>query len=174
MVSWQKSPSGKGMKQIDLTIPQGAIFSEDGTHRYSLWRIWSQSKPFLMFCGLNPSKAGQINNDPTVTRMMSRSYKEGYGGLFVGNLYSYVSTDPKALIGNNGCFNQETDYYIKLMSELSERQLCGWGSFPAVKFRDCEVFKLMTEPYCLGVNGDGQPKHPLYIGYNVPMIKYKP
>ncbi len=161
------------MRNIDLSVSQGAIFSDGGKHRYALWRVWSQSKKLLMFCGLNPSTANQIHNDPTITRMMNRAYKEGYGGLLVGNLYSYVSTNPTILIENDNRFNEETDEYLRLMIGLSEKQLCGWGSFIAAKKRAGEVLKMMASPYCVGINSDGQPKHPLYVSYDTPMIKYE-
>ena len=54
-----------------------------------------------------------------------------------------------------------------------EKQLCGWGSFKAVQDRAKEVYTLLPNPYCLGVNSDGNPKHPLYIGYDVEMVKYE-
>lgn len=160
------------MRNIDLTIPKGAIFSDDGKYRYALWRVWNIHRPLLMQIGLNPSRAGAVRNDPTVTRNMSRAYKYGYGGLLQANLYAYVSTVPKVLLGDGDFVGEFTDDYLRLMVSMSSRQLCGWGSFPPVAERAPIVFAMLTEPYCLSVNADGEPKHPLYISYGTPMEKY--
>ena len=157
---------------IDLNILKGAIFSDDHKYRYALWRVWNLHKPMLMLIGLNPSTAGELNDDPTITRSMVRANKTGYGGLLMGNLYAYVSTDPKILLGMGDFVGELTDYYLKRMIAMSRRQLCGWGSFPPVVKRAPIVLGMIAEPYCLGVNADGQPKHPLYIGYGVQMKKY--
>jgi len=159
---------------IDLQSPKGAIFSEDRKFRYSLWRMWGREKP-LLFIGLNPSTANEIKNDATITRSMSRAVKLGFGGLLVGNLYSLVSTNPKELLGDGDfghAIGEFNDYYLREMVRLSGQIICGWGSFPAAKLRVETVIKMIPEPYCLGVNADGQPKHPLYIGYDTPMIKF--
>jgi hypothetical protein len=162
------------MKEIDLTVPQGAIFSEDGKYRYALWRVWSTIRKPLCFNGLNPSTANHTMNDPTVIRLMFRADNAGFGGLLVSNLYGLVSSDPSVLLDNGQAVGTETDSYIRQMIELADgKVLCGWGSFPAVKLRAETVLKMIPKPYCLGVNKDGQPKHPLYIGYEVPMVKYK-
>jgi hypothetical protein len=58
------------------------------------------------------------------------------------------------------------------MVKLSACQLCGWGSFKQVVNRAPIVYPMLTNPVCLGVNADGNPKHPLYIGYDVPMKRY--
>jgi len=160
------------MKQIDLEIPKGAIFSDDRQYRYTLWRVWNVTKLPLMAIGLNPSIASEISDDPTITRLMSRAYKVGYGGLLMGNLYAFVSTNPDRLLDNSEAIGELTDYYIRQMVKLSEAQLCGWGSFKPVIKRADEVYKMLNNPYCLGVNTDGQPKHPLYISYKTPMVKY--
>lgn len=162
------------IKQIDLSIPKGAIFSEDRKYRYALWRVWNPNKPYLMTIGLNPSVASELKDDPTITRLQARAYKEGYGGLLMSNLYAYVSTNPDNLLNNGNAVGELTDHYIRQMVELTECQLCGWGSFKAVLERAQEVYPLLSNPFCLGVNADGQPKHPLYVAYDVPMIPYKP
>lgn len=157
---------------LDLSNPKGAIFSEDGHFRYALWRVWSGIRPLLLLIGLNPSKAGAIRNDPTITRAIIRADKTGYGGLLMANLYGYVSTDPNALLADGDRIGELTDYYLGQMIAMSERQLCGWGSFAPVVKRAPIVLGMIKEPYCLGINADGQPKHPLYVGYDVPMIRY--
>lgn len=164
------------MRTIDLAIPKGAIFSEDRKYRYALWRVWSLTLRPMMLIGLNPSKANEIMNDPTVVRSMTRAANEGYGGLLMANLFAMVSTDPRVLLTTT--FNTvgvDTDAYLRQMLDLSGgKAVCAWGSFSATKLRSAEVLKMIPEPYCLGVNGDGQPKHPLYIGYNIPIKKYTP
>ena len=161
------------IKPIDLSIPTGAIFSEDRKYRYALWRVWNPNKPLILTIGLNPSLASELKDDPTVTRLMSRAYKTGYGGLLMSNLYAFVSTNTNALLNNGNAVGELTDYYIKEMEKLSEVQLCGWGSFKPVIHRASEVYKMLANPFCLGVNADGQPKHPLYIAYDVKMVKYE-
>lgn len=160
------------MKDIDLSIPKGAIFSDDRKYRYALWRVWNIRRPILLQICLNPSKAGALNNDPTITRGEVRSSKMGFGGLLQANLYGYISTIPKVLLGEGDFVGEENDNYIRLMIAMSSRQLCGWGSFPPVLKRAPIVLAMLTEPYCLGVNADGQPKHPLYISYETRMRKY--
>ena len=160
------------MIEIDTTLAKGAIFSEDRRYRFALWRIWRPNKTLLMAIGLNPSVAGEVKDDPTITRLMSRAFKAGYGGFLMSNLYAFVSTNPDKLLNNANAVGELTDYYIKEMVELSDRQLCGWGSFKAVAQRADEVFKMLTNPVCLGFNIDGNPKHPLYIGYDKPMVLY--
>jgi len=160
------------MREIDLNILKSAIFSDDGKYRYALWRVWNINRPMLMQIGLNPSKAGAEINDPTVTRNMIRSYNCGYGGLFQANLYAYVSTVPEVLLGDGDFIGEFTDDYMRRMISMSSRQLCGWGSFPPVAKRAATVLAMLKEPYCLGINKDGQPKHPLYISYDSPMVRY--
>jgi len=161
------------MKSIDLTAPKGAIFSDDRKYRYALWRVWNPNKPLLQTVGLNPSVAGEIKDDPTITRLMSRAYQTGYGGLLMSNLYAFISTNPDRLLSNGNTVGEFTDYYLKEMIRMSDKQLVGWGSFKPVKERAVEVLKMIPEPYCLGVNSDGQPKHPLYVSYETPMVRYE-
>ncbi len=161
------------MKTIDLSTPKSAIFSDDRKYRFALWRIWSGIKPYLTVIGLNPSVANEFRDDPTITRNIVRAYRTGFGGMFMANLYAYISTDPTELLKEGDFVGELTDYYLKEMIKLSKQTLCGWGSFPAVKNRADIVLGMLSEPYCLGVNKDGQPKHPLYISYETPIIKYE-
>lgn len=159
------------MQQIDFTILKGAIFSDDRKYRYALWRIWNPNRKILMMVGLNPSRANEFANDPTITRGIIRADREGFGGFLMANLFAYVSTDPNALLKNEDTVGEFTDYYIEKMVELSSVQLCGWGSFKPVVKRCTQVFSMLKQPYCLGINADGNPKHPLYVAYDIPMIK---
>ena len=158
--------------KIDFNLLTGAVFSDDEKYRYALWRIWHREKKPLLFIGLNPSTANQSTNDPTITRLVARAYEEGFGGLLVGNLYALVSSCPDVLLRNDESIGLETDKFLTQMVGMANRVLCGWGSFPAVKSRVANVLSLIPSPFCLCVNYDGQPKHPLYVAYRVKMTEY--
>jgi len=161
------------MLEIDLQLPKGAIFSADRKYRYALWRVWNPNKSLLLGIGLNPSKADSIIDDPTITRLMRRSGYLGFGGFLMANLYAYVSTVPRVLLEDGDHVGELTDYYLQKLITLSERQLCCWGSFKPVINRAPQVYKMLSNPYCLSINSDGQPKHPLYVGYDTEMVPYK-
>lgn len=160
------------LQKIDLTVPKGAIFTDDRKYRYVLWRVWNPNRKVYMQIGLNPSVANELRNDPTITRGIVRAEHEGYGAFLMANLYGFVSTDPKALLKNDNTVGGLNDYYIREMVKLSDIQLCAWGSFKPVPQRAPAVFEMLKNPYCVGINSDGQPKHPLYVGYDVPLTKY--
>ncbi len=48
-----------------------AIFSPCGQYRYSLSRVWDESKPYALFIGLNPSYADAEKDDRTLSRCIS-------------------------------------------------------------------------------------------------------
>ena len=56
--------------------------------------------------------------------------------------------------------------------------ICAWGKDGRLLGRDRAVLTLLRElgvkPHCLGTNGDGTPKHPLYIAYDVTPVEYQP
>ena len=72
----------------------GAVFSGDWRHRFALWRIWDRTKPLADFVMLNPSKANEKENDPTIKRVKAICERNDFGGFVATNLFSLVSTNP--------------------------------------------------------------------------------
>ncbi len=146
----------------------GAMFSTCNKYRYSLHRIWDQTKPLVMFIGLNPSTANQVDNDPTIRRVMRFAADWGYGGVYMMNLFPLVSTDPSAL---NSFYDSSVHHYHKHVNDGSlimigkkcATVIFAWGSFKIAKERAEEMCKMFPNAEALFVNKDGSPKHPLYV-----------
>lgn len=156
----------------------GAVFSDfNRIFRYALWRIWDKSRSPLLFVGLNPSTATEYQDDPTIVRVARFARDNGYGGLFVGNLFSIVSADPSVLWVKPSFElpGGPNDTAIKRMRELSAATLAGWGNFgDKAGTRPDEVLAIVGKPvFCLGKTKTGQPKHPLYIRASTKFIKYE-
>jgi hypothetical protein len=159
-----------------LAGSSGATFSEDRLYRYSLWRIWDEHKPRILFLMLNPSTADETTNDPTVERCQRRAVKWGFGGLYVGNIFAFRSTDPRALYKCVDPIGRNNDYTIGAMIVASELVVCGWGEHGAYLSRGLQVRIVIAQhgktPFALKVNKSGQPAHPLYIPYSAEPVEY--
>jgi hypothetical protein len=59
----------------------GAGFSPCRRWRYTLWRIWDDTRPYCAFIGLNPSTATETVNDPTVSRCINYARDWKCGGM---------------------------------------------------------------------------------------------
>jgi hypothetical protein len=71
-----------------------ATFSDCRKFRYTLTRVWDETKPIVAFIGLNPSTADESVDDPTIRRCIGFAKSWGYGGLLMLNLYAYRATKP--------------------------------------------------------------------------------
>ena len=63
----------------------GAIINKN--KRYSLWRIWNQNLPKVLYVMLNPSLANDSQDDRTIRRLNYFTKKFGFGGFFSLEIY---------------------------------------------------------------------------------------
>lgn len=162
---------------IDLTQATGAIFSDDKKHRFVLWRYWKPGRPFILFIGLNPSRANEFFNDPTIKRCISFAKREGYGGMLFGNLYSLKSPNPAVIKHDLEGANHPNHYrYLVGMLDLCSTVVPCWGSWDFISDAESHVRSLIRSAgrpvMCFGTNRDGRPKHPLYLKSDCPLIPY--
>lgn len=156
----------------------GAKFSPCGKYRSLLWRIWDDSLPLLMMLMLNPSKAGGVDSDPTVTRQIERAKRLGCGGLLVANAHDIVSTDPRILKDHPKPISEDCDSEIMLAAERTSASggfiVCAWGKHCSEQ-RAWGIVRMLARHklWCLGLNNDGSPEHPLYKKYDLPLIRYR-
>jgi len=153
------------------TIESGAVFSKCLKYRFRLWRIWDRTKKSLLFLLLNPSKAGIKINDPTVTRCMQRARLLGFGGIEVCNLFAYRATNPRDMKQAPNPVGMNNNLHILYAARKCGMVIAGWGTHGSFLRRDREVRmylrKCGVEMFQLGLTKDGQPRHPLYVGYKV-------
>lgn len=151
----------KGIDSQSL-IDSGVLFSKDRKHRFKLWRIWDETKPNCLFVLHNPSTADETKNDPTIRRCIQFAKSWGFGGVFIGNCFSFRSTDPKGLLGKT--FEEiapiENIRHIQAMAAKCETHILAHGEF-AVKVSSPTVFK--GNWHYLKLTKAGNPCHPLYL-----------
>lgn len=150
-----------------------AQFSKDGTHRYSLSRIWDKSKPLIMFIGLNPSTANADTNDPTIESVIRISKHNGYGGFYMMNCWPYITSNPKLLLimPMTTTINNEQ---LVIVSRLCQDVVFAWGNFKVVSKhgRDKELKEMFPRALTIGLNKNGSPKHPLFQKGTSTLIKF--
>lgn len=147
-----------------------ARFSDCGKHRIVLSRIWDKSKGVVMFIGLNPSTANAKDDDPTIRRVRQMAKSWGYGGVFMMNLFTYISTDPKQLNMEDGNVS-DADWWLRHFGNSSEQVIFAWGNFKVLG-RDIEVKSMFENAKALHINKNGSPKHPLYVKSDVQPVNY--
>ncbi len=160
--------------QIDKE-PSGAVFAEDRTHRLYLWRRWNTNLPWIMFIGLNPSTADERLNDPTVRRCIGFAEKWGYGGIFMCNVFTLVSSDPKKL-NTEPPLVMGVNLAMRVIRRRSEKAVAAWGGL-IVKVRGWEdrvdrITQDLAPLHCLGLTKQDHPRHPLYLPGNTELEEF--
>ncbi len=167
-----------GNQQQSFAVKSGAKFSEDRVYRPMLWRIWDEAKPPLVICMLNPSKAGELESDPTVTRQIERAVRLGCGSLIVVNAFDVVATDPRDMKRHPKPNSDQNDGEIALACALAVAKggivIAAWGSHAAHRGRHAELLALLRNIplQAVALTKDGYPGHPLYISYDVAPFPY--
>ena len=149
----------------------GAIFSADRFYRYSLFRYWNPNLPKLTYVLLNPSRADEVMDDPTVKRCVVRAFLLDFGAIEIVNLFAMRSTYPYSLVTAPDPIGPLNEISIANAIRNSKLTICGWGKNG--KLRDQgeivlnQIRFLGQIPHALKLNKDGSPQHPLYLSYKI-------
>ncbi len=162
----------------ELRGETGAVFSTCERYRYALWRIWNPQLPTLIFVGLNPSTADERTEDPTIRRILSFAARDGAGALLMLNLFAWRATNPKELYSVEDPVGPVYRPVVErwLAQVRHAKLVVGWGAHgalrrrPDVQHRSGAVFLGARRPYCFGLTSNGQPKHPLYLADDTPLV----
>jgi hypothetical protein len=147
-----------------------AIFSDCGKYRYLLVRVWNpELKPLVCF-GLNPSTANAESDDPTIKNLVRLLQNEGYGSLYMMNLFALVSPYPDDLRTCPDPVKENDDWIAKIC--MGQDVAFCWGNFKQAEYRAKKVKKMFNTAKCFGKNANGSPKHPLYLKSNTKLIDY--
>jgi hypothetical protein len=159
----------EGRQLAFLETGSGAKFSPCRTWRYFLRREWSSASK-VAFIMLNPSTADETQDDPTIRRCIGYAKAWGYGGLVVGNIFAFRSTDPRGLLTAADPVGPDNDYWLANIG-LGTDTICAWGTHGKLQERGAKVLKLLrsngAKPMALKLTTGGQPSHPLYLAGNL-------
>ncbi len=104
-------------------ITTGAIII--GCYRYTLWRIWDEHKPRVLFVLLNPSTANAIQDDATLRRCIHFARSWSYGSLEIVNLFALRATNPIHLRQAADPIGPCNDLYIREAAARATLLICG-------------------------------------------------
>jgi hypothetical protein len=143
-------------------MKKGANISDCGTYRYFLTRDWDETKPLVMYIGINPNTADDKIDNPTITRLIHFSKEFGYGGMIMTNLFAYRSPKPDTLLTVPDPVGPKNDVNIFLGSTYCKDVVFMWGDSPTLG-REKRVIKMFPNALCFGLSKKGNPKHCLYL-----------
>jgi hypothetical protein len=149
----------------------------------------SKMEQYVQFIGLNPSTADEVQDDPTVRRCIDFAKRWGFGSLCMTNAFAFRATDPDVMMAEPhpiappaetrktflGVVNLN-DYWISEVAGRATLIVAAWGKDGAHLYRGQKV-KLLFDGlalrlHCLGTNGNGTPKHPLYLRADLQPVPY--
>ena len=149
--------------------PSIALYSDCETYRYALTRTWDVDGRRLLFIMLNPSKATEVQNDPTIERCERRARALGYGSFRACNIFALRETDPHKMRKHSDPNGPENDIVLLEACEWADDVLCAWGAHGTHLGRGWQVEETLRKAdfnlLSLGQTKGGHPRHPLYIAY---------
>jgi len=174
----------KGKSRIALTgVRASADVSPCGRWRRSLVRDWTppgQAPRAILWVGMNPSTADAQVDDPTCAREQGFSRAWGFTRYLKGNALDWRATFPGDIpLDPALACTPEGHRALERMAQEAEIIVAGWGKLPPklahLSRGAADVLLASGKPiFCLGRNGDGSPKHPLYLKKTTPLIPFTP
>lgn len=138
----------------------------------------------LVVIGVNPSEAGADGDDNTSAKCITFAEREGANGLVMVNLTPEITKEPELLGRTLMPYGSSDEHWAAVEAALCENGVAfvaGWGKPPRAlgSYRDRvrQVINIAhdcgRDLVCFGTNGDGSPKHPLYLPASTPLVPWK-
>ena len=163
-----------------------AVLSADGLHRLRLDREVQESGPVFAYFGINPSTADAERDDPTVKKLREFTRINGGSRFIVANVFSYRSTDVRALkkIDVRACNTWESLVHLGNVIAEADILVPMWGDVAKVSARHRGTVLALLETLerlapslgkkllHFGVTQGGSPRHPQYLPYSTPLTPW--
>lgn len=163
----------KGKSRIALVgVHAEADVTPCGRWRRRLVRDWTaadEAPRTILWVGMNPSTADATTDDPTCTREQGFSRLWGYTRYLKGNVLDWRATFPSDVPLDPNLASTPTNHAtIESMAKEATLIVAAWGKLPRTLAHLARpaagvLHRSGTPIVCLGRNGDGSPKHPLYL-----------
>lgn len=147
-------------------------------HRLFLTRVWNDDKPIVCFIGLNPSTANEHDNDATINRLIGFADYNGYGGIYMLNLFTLVTSKPDELVNEayHNLYPNWRKYFIEAQQKCDAFVFMYGDIARKTKEHGKERIEWMrkhiSQPKCFKVTQRGYPIHPLYLPKGTKFIPY--
>jgi len=125
---------------------------------------------------LNPSTADAARDDPTIRRCIGFAAREGHGGVEILNLFAFRATLPADLKAAADPIGADNDRHLDALFATHREVLAAWGVHGAFGARAEAVRRMAANRNvtlrCLGRTAAGQPRHPLYVAADSPLLPF--
>lgn len=157
-----------------------AVISPCRLYRYRLERTVAMTGPVYAFFGINPSTAGANLDDATVRKWIGFTKVWGGSRFIVGNVFAFRATDVKDLAAVVDPFGDDiADHATAIIGEADILVPC-WGRTDKVPPQLRYAFDVLMDALVssgkpvmhFGLTKGGDPKHPLMLGYDTPLIAW--
>jgi hypothetical protein len=157
-----------------------AVFSPCRTWRYWLERDVAPAGLTFVYFGVNGSTADETSEDQTSRKWIEFTRRNGGRRYIAVNPFAYTATDVRELATAEDPVGPSNDRFIlEAMIEADVLVPC-WGSRaklpPKLRpelDRHLEFILNWGVPVLtFGFTQDGDPKHPLMLGYSTPMLPW--
>lgn len=149
------------------------VYSHDKNHRYAYSLTWSANQDHLLWVMLNPGTGeSEGRRRTTFERCKKWSKAMGYGGLLFGNVFSRRSKSARELLKLQPGPDAKNNDALLLLSALAAEIIVAWGDDGARSDQPARLCGILTSPKCFGYTNNGQPRHPLYVPQNTPLVSW--
>ncbi|WP_104525490.1 DUF1643 domain-containing protein [Blastococcus atacamensis] len=173
--------AGHGLVDLPGTSPDGLperyLYSPDMVFRYAFGRWWGDPDlpSTVVWVLLNPATGDtERRRRPTLDRCIGRSRDMGATGLLIVNLFAYRHTDPRMIRSTADPVGPAGDDALRAFTGAAATTVAAWGSHGSWRGRSSHVAPLLADPVCLGTTAGGEPRHPLYVPADAPLVPWRP
>ena len=153
------------------------LYSRDMLFRYAFGRWWGSTDiaTTAVWVLLNPATGDtERRRRPTLDRCISRSRDIGHTGVVIVNLFAFRDTKPRNLRTAPDAIGHANDDVLRVLTTAGAQTIAAWGAHGRLRGRSAQVGPLLDSPLCLGTTKRGEPRHPLYVPADAPLVPWLP
>lgn len=163
-----------------LTVPlaDSSVLSDCFRYRYALSRGSQLHGLTYLFIGINPSTADERVDDATIRKMRGFVARWAGRGFWVGNAFAYRTPDVIHLADVDDPVGPHNALHLKRLVAGADVVVPCWGArqklprklWPVLDGVQLNLAATRKPLKCLGFTSSGDPKHPLFVSYDTPLI----